>query len=88
MKNVRAPADAPPPPHRAGLLGRIAGLPRGAIAAAASVLSRTRLWPNLESERDDEDLWLLLIASDPNGIWYPWHADYRRPQIDDPHDAA
>jgi hypothetical protein len=55
----------------------------------ASAFARLHLAPGLgESDRSDEELWLLLAAGDPDGIFYPWAADYRRPQIDDPHDAA
>ncbi len=86
MRVVRALADTPQPPHRASLIGRIVGLPGSIIAAAASGLARLRLAPELAGSRGDDDLWFLLLASDPDGIWYPWPAAYRRPQIDDTYD--
>jgi hypothetical protein len=30
----------------------------------------------------DEDIWPLLVASDPDGIWYPWPELRRRPADD------
>jgi hypothetical protein len=50
-------------------------------AAVAGWLAR--LSPGLRSGRsEDEDLWLLL-AADPDGIWYAWPEIERKAEIDD-----
>jgi hypothetical protein len=50
-------------------------------AAVAGWLAR--LSPGLRSGRsEDEDLWLLL-ATDPDGIWYAWPNIERKAEIDD-----
>ena len=32
-----------------------------------------------ETSREDDDLWLLFLASDPEGTWYLWPDSARRP---------
>ena len=86
MKVVKAFEDTPKPPHRATLIGRIVGLPGSVIAAVVSGLARLHLAPDLDGDNGDDDLWLLLLASDPDGIWYPWPATGRRHQIDNTQD--
>jgi hypothetical protein len=63
----------------AGLLARVKRLPARACDALLSSLTRSRLAPG----RDDGDLWLLILASDPDGIWYPLPNAYRKPPYDD-----
>jgi hypothetical protein len=83
MRNVRAFAETPHPPHRASLVSRIVGLPGRVATAVLAGVSRLRLAPQLDGENRQDDLWLLLLASDPDGVWMPWPAADRRPQIDD-----
>jgi hypothetical protein len=56
------------------------------MAAALGGLSRLRLAPQLDGEDREDDLWFLLLAADPDGVWFPWPASDRRPQIDDAFD--
>jgi hypothetical protein len=58
------------------------------MTAALAGLSRLRLAPQLDGENREVDLWLLLLASDPDGVWLPWPAADRRPQIDDAYDRC
>jgi hypothetical protein len=89
MRVVRASADRPGKPRATSVVGRVAGLPGRAVAGFASRLARFHPASELGRERVlDEDLWLLLLASDPDGIWYLWPADERKAPLDDaiPHD--
>jgi len=82
MRRIRAFADTPRP-RRASLISRIVGLPVSVLAAALTGLGRLRLAPQLDSDAGEDDLWFLLLATDPDGVWLPWPAADRRPQIDD-----
>jgi hypothetical protein len=82
MRRIRAFAHTPHP-RRASLISRVVGLPGSIVVAALAGLSRVRLAPQLDGESDENDLWLLLLATDPDGVWLPWPAADRRPQIDD-----
>ena len=84
MRVIRALEDAPRPPRRATLVKRIVGWPGSAIAAAVSGLVRLRLAPG--AGRSEEELLLLLLASDPNGLWYPWTPARMEDHLDDKHD--
>jgi hypothetical protein len=56
----------------------ISSLPCRAIAMLRRLL--TRLFPEQRHGGPlDEDIWPLLVASDPDGIWFPWPELYPRP---------
>jgi hypothetical protein len=67
--------------------------PRQAWAAPLRwVTSLTKRVPRLDplrlearDETDPEmaDLWLMLLAGDPEGTWHVWPRGVRRPQLDD-----
>jgi hypothetical protein len=86
MKAIRAVTDAPKP--RDSLIGRLIALPGRLIDGASAAFAEWRAEPETARRRSDEDLWLLLVASDPDGIWYPWHANERRPERGDAADSA
>jgi hypothetical protein len=83
MSSFRALAETPGRRPKTSLIRRIAGLPHGAVAAAASGLGRLRLAPHLDGEAKEDDLWFLLLAMDPDGVWLPWTAAGERPGTDD-----
>ena len=53
------------------------------MTAGLAALSSVRLAPQLDVQDREDDLWFLLLATDPDGVWLPWPAADRRPQIDD-----
>jgi hypothetical protein len=83
MRSFRAQVETPRRRPRNSLIARIAGLPHGAVAAAVGGLGRLRLAPHLDGEAKEDDLWFLLLAMDPDGVWLPWTAAGERPGIDD-----
>jgi hypothetical protein len=83
MRLDRAKEETPRRLTRTAPLRWIAGLRKRAQEAASSRVAF--LNPDLEEENDAElaDLWLMLLASDPEGVWYSWPAASRRPQLED-----
>lgn len=80
MRAIQGQSVPPQPQNNPGPLRRIRGLRRRVGAAVTGWLAR--LSPGLRSGRsEDEDLWLLL-ASDPDGIWYAWPDLERKTESD------
>jgi hypothetical protein len=84
MRVVKASVDPAGQPRGTSIAGLVAGLPGRAISGFVSVLARFRPVPGLDRERVlDDDIWLSLLASDPDGIWYLWPADERKAPLDE-----
>jgi hypothetical protein len=48
-----------------------------------SRLDLLRLKARDEADPEMADLWLTLLAGDPEGTWHVWPHGVRRPQLDD-----
>jgi hypothetical protein len=65
MRVNRAFEDAPQQPATTSWFQRLLGV-------MTRLLERTFVPPHTALSRSDEEAWLILAASDPNGVWYPW----------------
>lgn len=83
MRLDRALEDTPQRPTRAAIFRRIAGLGAGALEAVRSATGFFRFEPQEDTDPELAELWLILLASDPDGTWYPWLGAVRRPKRDD-----
>jgi hypothetical protein len=77
MKTDRAIDDTPPRPAWTAPFRWIARLAR---------VSLFDIDFEEETSRENANLWLLFLASDPEGTWHLWPDTARRLQLDDPTD--
>jgi hypothetical protein len=51
--------------------------------ARVSQISLLRLDAKTEEDPEIADLWLMLLAGDPEATWHAWPGPARRPQFED-----
>jgi hypothetical protein len=62
-----------------------AGLRRRIQETASSRVALLNGTPGDETDPELANLWLMLLASDPDGVWYSWPTTASgRPQLEDP----
>jgi hypothetical protein len=83
MSVDRALEDTPPGPARTAPPGWIGRLKARLWEALRNRSEAFQFGPEYESDPEQADLWLMLLASDPDGMWRPWPATSRRHQLDD-----
>jgi hypothetical protein len=83
MREERALQDAPPCPAWIASIRRIVRLPSRAARAVCERVALFRFEPEGEPDPQLADLWLMLLATDPEGTWHAWPGASRRHQIDD-----
>jgi hypothetical protein len=83
MKEDRAAEDTPRSPARTALFRWITRPWARAVDAVGSKVTLFSFEPDDETDAEAE-LWMILLASDPDGTWYPWPGEVRRPHFDQP----
>jgi hypothetical protein len=78
MRVERAPNETPPRPAWLVPLRWIAGLPTRVSNALAKRRAFFRFDAEEETDPELADLWLLLSATDPDGIWHAWPGALRK----------
>jgi hypothetical protein len=83
MREDRALEDTPQRPTGIALFRWITRPWARALDVVGSKVALFSFEPDDETDAELAELWMILLASDPEGTWYPWPGEVRRPHFDD-----